>query len=94
MRPVHNIAHKLRPKWQYDLAAIDVSHLLLVHDEQMVTALAAGNIRIFPQFDITFWFLKVNRRPSPHVPSPSGVNQSTRIYPAPPLPCTIMSPKS
>src|ERR1017187_4622895 len=36
----------------------------------------------------------MNRRPSPHTPSPSGVNQSTRTYPMPPLPCSIMSPKS
>src|SRR5512140_3800476 len=32
--------------------------------------------------------------PSPHVFRPSGVNQSTRIYPEPPLPFNITSPKS
>jgi hypothetical protein len=31
MRPVHNIAHKLRSELQHDIAAVDVSRLFLIH---------------------------------------------------------------
>src|SRR5258706_254909 len=37
---------------------------------------------------------RMKLRSSPNAPRPSGVNQSTRKYPRPELPWTIMSPKS
>src|SRR5579871_6668987 len=60
--------------------------------------------RLLPSFDrATSTYLRssmypsvprMNKRPSPQVPSPSGVNQSSRTYPNPRSPRSIMSPKS
>src|ERR1700719_3529663 len=70
MRPVHNIAYKLWPERQHDIAAVDVPRLLLIHDEQVIAALAASNIDVFAQFNVA---LSSKDKQAPIAPRPEAI---------------------
>ena len=52
MRPVHNIAHKLRSERQHHIAAVDVLSLFLIHEKEVITALPTTNVDVFSDFDV------------------------------------------
>ena len=52
MRPFHNVRHKLRPKREEDVIAVDIPCLLLVHDEQVIPTRMSRHIDVFPQLDV------------------------------------------
>jgi hypothetical protein len=56
---------------------LEVLLALFVDQKQMVTLNLPTDIDIFSHFDITVG-ARMKARPSPHVRSPSGVNQSIR----------------
>jgi hypothetical protein len=93
-RALGHVGHELRAEGQRDLAAIDVARLLLVDDVEVVSTLEARrDVRVLAQLDVSVG-AEDEQSSVTQVSRPSGVNQSTRMYPVPPLPVTIMSPKS
>jgi len=53
VRPVYDIGDELRPEWQCQVVAIDISRFLRVNHEQMVATFAAGDIGILSKFHVT-----------------------------------------
>jgi len=51
---IGDVGHELRPKGQRDVLAVDISHLFLIDDEQVVGGHIARYVDVFAQFDIAF----------------------------------------
>jgi hypothetical protein len=50
---IHNVSHKLRPKWKRHVIAVDVSGLLAVNKEEIVSLITDRHIRVLANLNIS-----------------------------------------
>ena len=86
--PVEDVLHELLAVWQLDLLAVDDTASLSGRRGRGYCRSGRFVMSMFLRISMKPSVPRIVSRPSPQVARPSGVNQSTRMYPAPRSPRT------